>query len=153
MTWREFIRSHWDVLVATGFFGGEASSWFGFVLSCLLDFIDGCCDQTCSVKAPWPQYGKQMHAIARYNLNLKSSVKSGSNRIKALRRSQIAQFSKETTGPVMAFTPSAEQPARFLVMDKVVSLGIVRCRAIRDGPDASQQRLDGLHVFDERAAA
>lgn len=153
VTWPEFIRSHWDVLAATGFFGGETWSWFGFVLSCLLGFIDDCCSQMRSVKASWPQYVQQMHAIARYNLNLKSSVKSGGNRIKALPRSQIAQFSKGTTGPVMAFAPNAEQPAQSLAMDKVVSLRIARCRAIRDGPDASQQQLGGLHVFDERAAA
>jgi transposase len=153
MTWREFIRSHWDVLVATDFFGGEVWSWFGLALSCLFDFIDGCCSQMRSVKASWPQYVQRMHAIARDNFNLKSPVKSGNNRIKALPRSQIVQFSKGTTGLVMAFAPDAEQPARSLAIDKVVALRIARCRAIRDGPDASQQQLDRLHVFNERAAA
>ena len=90
VTWREFIRSHWDVLVATDFSGGEAWSWFGLALSCLLDFIDGCCSQMRSVKASWSRYVQQMHAIARYHFNLKGAVKSGSNRIKALPRSQIA---------------------------------------------------------------
>ena len=32
VTWREFIRSHWEVFVATGFFGSEVWSWL--VLLC-----------------------------------------------------------------------------------------------------------------------
>ena len=39
VTWREFIRSHWDVLVATGFFNSEVWSWFGLMISFLLSWF------------------------------------------------------------------------------------------------------------------
>jgi hypothetical protein len=39
VTWREFIRSHWEVLVATGFFGSEVWSWLRLAMSYLLSFI------------------------------------------------------------------------------------------------------------------
>ena len=39
VTWREFVRSHWDVLVATGFFQSEVWSRFGLAMSCLLSLI------------------------------------------------------------------------------------------------------------------
>jgi transposase len=36
VTWREFIRSHWEVLVATGFFNSEMWSWIKLRMSYLL---------------------------------------------------------------------------------------------------------------------
>jgi len=39
VTWGEFVRSHWDVLVATGFFQSEVWSRFGLAMSCLLSLI------------------------------------------------------------------------------------------------------------------
>jgi hypothetical protein len=39
VTWREFIRSHWDVLMATGFFSSEVWNYFGQSLSLLLSII------------------------------------------------------------------------------------------------------------------
>ena len=56
MTWREFIRSHWDVLTATSFFNNEVWSWFGWIISYLLDFINGSCCQLRSVEMALYRY-------------------------------------------------------------------------------------------------
>lgn len=42
VAWREFIRGHRAVFVATGFFNSDIWSWFGLMFSCLLGFIGGC---------------------------------------------------------------------------------------------------------------
>ncbi len=152
VTWREFIRSHWDVLVATGFFNSEVWSWFGLAISCLLDLIDGCCYQIRSVEMALYRYVQQIRFLPRCILNLAGHVKSGGYWIKALARSQIARIGEGTTGLVMAFTSEVEQQARPLEMDKVVSLSVARLGAIRDGPTPSRQRLEERHVSDERAA-
>jgi len=39
VTWREFIRSHWDVLVATGFFNSEVWGWLRWVMSFIFFFF------------------------------------------------------------------------------------------------------------------
>jgi transposase len=39
VTWGEFVRSHWDIFVATGFFNRAVWSWFGPMISFLLSFI------------------------------------------------------------------------------------------------------------------
>jgi transposase len=39
VTWREFIRSHLDMWLATDFFNREIWSWCGLLVSCLLSFL------------------------------------------------------------------------------------------------------------------
>jgi hypothetical protein len=39
VTWREFVRCHWDMLLATDFFTSDVWSWFGRMVSSLLSFI------------------------------------------------------------------------------------------------------------------
>ena len=38
-TWREFVRFHLDVLLATDFFNREVWNWFGLLISYLLGFL------------------------------------------------------------------------------------------------------------------
>jgi putative transposase len=49
ITWGEFVRSHWEVLVATGFFNSEVWSGLGQMISFLLSVIYFGCHQVRSV--------------------------------------------------------------------------------------------------------
>ena len=39
VTWKEFTRSHLDVLLATDFFNNATWDWFGYCISCLLSVL------------------------------------------------------------------------------------------------------------------
>jgi len=153
VTWREFIRSHWAVFVATGFFNSEIWSWFGLMISCLLDFIGGCWCQICFIGTVLHRYVQQMPSFTRCTLNLEGQVKRGGHWIEALTVSETARLSEGTTGHVMALTADTERQAQSLDMGKIISLSVARPRPIRDGPSPPRRQLGEIHLSSDQAAA
>jgi hypothetical protein len=153
VTWREFIRSHWAVFVATGFFNSNIWSWFGLMLSCLLGFIDGCWCHIRSVGTGLYRYVQQMPSLTRCTLHVDGHVKRGSRWIEAVVVSETARLSEGTTGHGMALTVDTERQAQSLAMGKVLFLSVARPRPIRDGPAPPRRQLGERQLSSDPAAA
>ena len=70
ITWGEFVRSHWEVFVATGFFNSELWSWFGPIIAFLLSIIHFGCHPVQAVRMAWDQHILFMQAQGRRFLDL-----------------------------------------------------------------------------------
>ncbi len=123
ITWREFIRSHWDVLVATNFFNSEVWNGFGLAMSYLLTFFHLNSHPIQSVMTALHQPVWAMQAQMRRWVYL------------AAQRSQAGQGGEaalEQRGSEVALTEVRQM--RSQDKGKVISLSVARPRPIRDGP-------------------
>jgi hypothetical protein len=122
VTWREFIRVHLDVLLATGFFNREIWSGFGLLISSLLCFIH----------------------VARHQVHPVGMVKK-------IARSGVTRCGTGILGKTASESvPRDERQPPLHALGKSVEWPSVNARHIRDGPHRRQQRLDALRADDLR---
>ena len=76
VTWREFIRCHWDGFVAIGFFNSEVGSGFGLLISSLFCFIHFSRDQVYAIGTSLLQQFPGMSFFGRWTLDLRVYVYS-----------------------------------------------------------------------------
>lgn len=133
VTWREFIRSHWDVFVATGFFGSEVWSWLGLVMSCLLSFIHFSHRQVQSMLMTWYQQIPTMQALLQQSLDLCLHLRQWVYLV--TERSQTRGKDKTVLGIIETKASLAalrHMPSR--EMGKMVILSAAQPQQIRYGP-------------------
>jgi putative transposase len=152
VTWKEFIRIHRDVLMATDFFTRDVGTWFMLVIASLISVIRVgrrtlsvpvtcmmACLQTCGM-LPIPRRCPDGHATV--DTWVRSVVEQGlSWRLLCGERSRRPLFS--------AFETHNHRPNLPPGMGTMVCMLPVNPHPIRDGP----QRLDRLRRHDTREAA
>ncbi len=105
VTWREFIRSHLDMLLATDFFNREIWSWCGMLVSCLLSFLHLGRHHIRSVSH---QTRQDMRSFVRQALEWSAHGSRWGGFVKALARSQALQCSEGVRGQ-----PTSQHPLRW----------------------------------------
>jgi transposase len=152
VTWREFIRSHWDVLAATGFFHSEVWSGLGLVMSYLLSFIRFSRPPVQSVKMTLHQQMRVVHVPIQRLLDGCLSMRKWLYVIVPRSRARrVSEIILEQTGSTFEFAD--EQLIRSQEMGKGVVLSAVQPQRIRDGPIRSRpKRSDPLRDVDRQAA-
>jgi hypothetical protein len=143
-TWREFIRLHMDMLLATDFFTREVWSWFGLVLSSLLCFLRCSRHNVCVA-------GMTLHDSMRWMLRfLLRSLHVHTLRERGVRVVQQAALSRlilcgqgGRRPPLSAFPTDEDRVPIPQGRGKVVRLPAVHARQIRDGP-LHHRHLDEL---------
>ena len=139
-TWREFIRLHMDILLATDFFTCEIWSWFGLVISSLLCFL---------------RCGRHNVRVARITLHdslrwlllfLLRSLNVQTLRERWVRVVQQAAFSRlllcgqRGRRPPLSTVPTEDDRVPIPQgRGKVVRMPAVHARQIRDEPRACRQ--------------
>jgi transposase len=152
VTWREFIRSHWEVLVATGFFNSEMWSWMELTMSHLLSSIHFTRHLAQSVVILLYRHLLAVQALMRQSFNLILDRRSWVSLV-AL-SSQAGQDGKafpEQKGS--EFSLAEVQPLRSQDMAQVVVVSSAHRRPIRDEPNRCRHRFDGLQEENYREAA
>jgi hypothetical protein len=152
VTWRDFIRSHWDVLAATGFFHSEVWSGLGLIMSYLLSFIRFSRHPVQSVKMSLHQQMRVVHVpIQRFLDGCLSMRKWLYVIVPRSRARRVSEIILEHTGST--FELADEQPIQSQEMGKGVVLSAVQPQWIRDGPIRSRpKRSDPLRDVDRQAA-
>lgn len=151
ITWGEFIRSHWDVLVATGFFDSEVWSWVGQMISFLLSVIHFGCHR---VRSVIHQTIHEMRSIVSQACKLRAHRSRWGGFFQAFARSQALRCDTGWRGSTASeFVVGKEQRSRSPDMGHVVVLSIVYPRPVRDGPTRRFSRQSGQIGHDKRKAA
>jgi putative transposase len=151
VTWREFIRSHLDMWLATDFFNREIWSWCGLLVSCLLSFLHWGRHHIRSVSY---QTRQDRRSFVRQALEWSAHGCRWGGFVKALARSQALQCSESVRGHMASACVFCEErrpgsPA----MGQVVVLSVVYPKPIRDGPTRRHPGLRGQLRDDHRKAA
>jgi putative transposase len=154
MTWRDFIRIHMDVLMATDFFTGEVWSWLGRVISCPLLFMH---------VGRRTRHGAGMMAWlqARWSLLISPPSPDGHIGAESWRRSVMKpRLSRRLQDgervPRLLLSEFETHPHREHLpqgLGTAVLVPVIHSRPIRDGPMRCRPRLDGLLPYDHREAA
>jgi hypothetical protein len=151
VTWREVVRFHLDVLMATDFFNHEVWSWFGLVISALCGFFHG---SRCQAHVIGRVLYHQMHRMRSFGLrplDVIAQVPPWVFLMKKLRRLRVILFGQVILLHTVAeCAPSDDRNPCPQNMDTVVLLSAVHPRHIRDGPIRRRPRLDRLLIDDER---
>jgi transposase len=141
VTWREFIRSHWDVLMATGFFNSEVWNWFGPIVSFLLSVIHFSRHPVQSMRMTLHQPMRAIQALGQRSLNFSLHLRRWWHRV--VHRLQNGRVRDTIPGPMGTEVAFAEaQSLRSQNLAEVVILSSVRHKPIRDGPRHWQPRYD-----------
>ncbi len=152
VTWREFIRFHWDVLVATCFFNSEVWSWFGPTISYLLSSIHLSRHLAHCVAIILYRHMLAVQALMCRFLDLILDVRIWMSLVaQSLQAGQNGKAVQQQTGAEV--TLAEVRPPRSQDMAKMVVLSSARRRPIHDGPNRCQHRLGGLQEEDYREAA
>jgi hypothetical protein len=154
VTWREFVRFHLDVLMATDFFNHEVWSWFGLVISSLCGFFHCSRCQAHVIGRVLPHQMPRLRSFGLRPLDGIVQVPQWVFLVKQLRRSRVILFDEVIQLHTVAecAPPDDRQPCPQNT-DKVVLLSALHPRHIRDGPIRRRQRRDRLLIDDEREAA
>jgi transposase len=152
VTWGEFVRSHWDVFVATGFFNREVWNWFGQTISFLLSVIHFGCYQVQLVWMTLNQPRLAIQTLIQRFFDLTLHLQTWAYRITPRSRASLLNESVlGRTGPEMALA-EARMP-RSQERDKVLFLSDLYPRPIRDGPVRHRPRHHEWLQVDNRKAA
>jgi len=135
VTWREFIRSHLEVLGATDFFSSAIGAWFAFVISWVLSFLlpDRCLKHVASMLSSLHQWW--ILFVPLWSLKMRSQR----GRWRGVINEETRAW-RELCGEPILRQPSSESvssnPQGILHqgMGRVVCLPLVHPHAIRDGP-------------------
>jgi putative transposase len=76
VTWREFVRCHLDVLLATNFFTSDIWSWFGLMISSLFYCVSFSCDAIYAVETTLHQQMQGLRFFVRRTLDSRPHVYS-----------------------------------------------------------------------------
>jgi transposase len=148
-TWREFIRLHMDILLATDFFTCEVWSWCGLVIVSLLGFL--CCGRHNVCGA-----GRTLHDSLRWMLLcLLRSFNMHTLRerwVRVVQQAALARLILCGQGgrrpPRSAFPTEEDRVPIPRGRGKVVRMPAVHARQIRDGPMHHRHRdelLNNIH--------
>ena len=135
VTWREFIRSHLEVLGATDFFSSAIGAWLAFVISWVLSFLlpDRCLKHVASMPSSLHQWW--MLVVPLWSLYMRAQRGRWRGVINEGTRAR-----RELCGEPILRPPSSEavsynpQGVLHQGMGRVVCLPLVHPHAIRDGP-------------------
>jgi len=131
LTWEEFVRSHWDVFVANGFFNSDIWYWFGPIISFLLSVIHFGRHQ---VRSVIHQMKQERRSLVRQTRELGAHGSRWGGFIKAFARSQALRCSAGLQGSTASgFVVREEQRSRSPDIGRVVVLSVGHPRPIRDG--------------------
>jgi len=154
VTWREFIRFHLDVLLATDFFTSEVWSWCGLAMSSLLCFLHCCRGQVYSVAVTLPHHMRWIRAFLARSLEVNALVQRGMRVVKvSVRVRPILCVQGGLGHTVSARVSSGDCKAESQPIGKVVFLFASYPSQIRDGPMPCRPRLGGLLQDDHCEAA
>jgi transposase len=155
VTWREFVRSHLDILRATDFFNGERWSGFGRLITFLLCYLPFVRHQVHTVGMTLLQGVQQ-----RLSLVLRSLDVSGRRRqrwrdvVHKGARSRGMRCGAGVPGKTTSeFIPSEERHPQSHALGMIVFLPSVNARHIRDGPHRYRQHRGALREDDLRKVA
>jgi hypothetical protein len=152
--WREFIRFHLDVLLATDFFTSEVWSWFELAVSSLLCCIHCSCDHVYSAGMTLHHHRQWILSLLSSALDVNAHAQRGMRLVKRAVRVRSILFPKEVPGYTVSTCASSEDcTARSPARGKVVLLFVASPRQIRDGPLRRRHRLGALLKNDHREAA
>jgi len=153
-TWREFIRLHMAMLIATDFFTNEVWSWLGLVISSLLCFLHCGRQNIREVGMTLHDRMRRMLPCLSRLLDVHTFVERWGRLVTAVARLQLMLFDKGGVRLLRsACTPYAHRVCFPQGMGKVVFLPMGHRRQIRDGPLRRQQRLGRLRKDTKREAA
>jgi transposase len=152
VTWCEFIRSHWDVLIATGFFNSEVWSWFGQIIPFVLSFIHFSHYQVQVVRMTLHQQMRVLKALVRSALGLKLQMwRWGALVTQRSCARRIRAMLLEPTRSELEFAHARQTQCQ--VIAEVVNLSSARQRRIRDGPICHGRQLHSQLTDGDRKAA
>ena len=140
VTWREFVRIHLDLLLATDFFSGEVWSGFGLMISSFLWFVHFVHRRAHSVVIGLHHHRPGLRSLLRRSLDVSAHVYRWMPVVmKRLRLQELrcGEAMLETT--VSALVPCDEGQPQSHNRGQVVVLSNVYSRPIRDGPIRSRQ--------------
>lgn len=154
VTWREFIRVHLDVLLATDFFNREIWSGFGLLISSLLCFIHVARHQVHCVGMTRHQPVQQLRSLVLRSLKVSAHRQPWIRLVKKVARSGVTRCGTGILGNTASESvPRDERQPPFHALGKSVCWPSVNARHIRDGPHRRRQRLNALLVGDLREVA
>jgi putative transposase len=153
-TWQEFLRIHWDVLMATDFFSSAVWGWWGLVLSCLLRWLSCARDQAGGMGMTLYHEGQRMRLVLSQALDGHTDGQSSVQVVKQCARRQRISWGAGLLGTTVAASPGSEtgQP-HTQHRAQAVCLSTAYHRQIRDGPRPRQPWLDGVWQDDDCKAA
>jgi putative transposase len=154
VTWREFVRIHLDVLLATDFFNGEVWSGFGLMISSFLWFVHFLQRRTHTVVIGLPHHRQGLRSLLSRSLDASAHGDQWMPVVMTRLRFQEFRCGKamlETT--VSALVPCDEGQPQSHNRGQVVVLSKIYPRPIRDGLIRSRQPRRNLFRGVEREAA
>lgn len=152
VTWREFVQSHWNVFVATGFFSHEVWSWYGRMSSFLLFLLHFCHHRVHSVSIGLQHPIQGMRSFVSWSRNIIIHAHYGRHGVKQrIPAPQYGDAVPEFPVPQLIICDEGRHPCQD--RGKVVVLLAVYPRPIRDGPIRRGQRFNVLVQTDSREAA
>ena len=151
-TWREFIRPHMDILMATDFFTGAVWSWLRLLIAFFRCFLHGDPPQAHAVRVRLHQATQGMCARLRHAFAVSAHGQRWSYRI--TKRSQAMRWSRDVLGDTRsACARTNEQYSLSQALGKVVFLSAISPVQIRDRPPQRQRYYDRLLDESDRKAA
>ena len=155
VTWHEFIRSHWDVFVATGFFNSEVWSWLGLLIFYLFCFIHFSQNQVRSVGMIWHHPTRWILSLVPRVLALKAHIEKSWPSVREIVCPGLIYFGNRLPRHSLAELPSDSlRESQSQGRGHVGFLSADNPRPIRDGPVQGRQPLSPLLPYDhERKAA
>jgi hypothetical protein len=153
-TWREFIRLHMDMLLATDFFTHEVWSWFGLVISALLCFLHCGRQNIREAGMTLHDHMQWMLPFLSRSLHVHTVMERGVRVVKQAALSRLLLCGKGVRQPPLSAFPTDDDRAPILLgMGKVVRMPAAHSRQIRDGPLRHRQPRDELLKNTHREAA
>jgi len=151
-TWREFIRFHMDMLMATDFFTSAVWSWLRLLISSLLCVLHDGHYQAQAVGVRFHQQTQGMRALLLHAFTVSAHGQRWGDMITT--RSQAMRWSGAILGATgSAFARPDERPSPSQTLGKVVFLSAIRPVQIRDRPLQRQRYCDRLLDDGDRKAA
>jgi putative transposase len=151
-TWREFVRSHMDMLMVTDFFTSAVWSWLRLLISSLLCFLHYGHHQVYAVGVRLHQHTQGMRAFLLPVFALSAHGQRWGYMI--TKRSQAMRCSGGVLGDTgSAFARTDERPSPSQTLGQVVFLSAIRPVQIRDRPLQRQRHCDRLLDDGDRKAA
>jgi hypothetical protein len=154
VTWREFIRIHMDVLLATDFFTSAIWSGLKLVIAFLCGCMPCCRQQVTAVRLLLHQQMQEVRFFVLHARNVHAQVQRWGNWITTFTRSWAIRRGADLQYITLSrFAPDAERQVRLQGLGRVVVLSAARSKPIRDGPIQRQQRRNILLKDDLRRVA
>ena len=151
LTWREFIRCHLTVLMATDFFNSELWSAFRLHLLCLISYIDVGRRHVRAIKRLWRQRVLETYSILIHVLNGQAQHKGRNSWIRRVTQSWAIWFGNAIPfNPISETPPGEERQHQSQPMANVVLLSAIYSRPIRAGPtvDCWRTTIERRHETD-----